>query len=413
MKIAARPAGTIAALFCQQWRRPKARKFHVAQSRKDTREAPSQDHGGVSRTIGRFPARARASRRCRASATRVTSSTKAKPRRGGRRDNYPRTDVPEDEERVFSRTRIRGRAPAAAWSLGRTVSARQHAPPGARTARGSAGRRRGARRAQVRGRGFQAERDRRLRGQGSQEPGPGDPARAAAGGQARRGDGALRLQRRRRQRREYTVAAGPRPEADALTRAFCVCACGRAAWQGYGVASYAPARIDLGGLLLGAVIGIGTILVIPKLLYVLSGSYGAYARSDEGGVAQLMSRLDDALAGHGIDTTSCTQRLLCSYAKQAAEAVGQGRAGERLDSSEPATPRPSQLDRLVDAISSNQMLNAALAGTAVQEAISAGRSGHNCQRLYRQCAFSADGALAALAKLATAQSKSTTPRPSS
>ncbi|XP_058808960.1 uncharacterized protein LOC131674354 isoform X2 [Phymastichus coffea] len=182
---------------------------------------------------------------------------------------------------------------------------------------------------------------------------------------------------------------------------------------GYGVASYAPARIDLGGLLLGAVIGIGTILVIPKLLYVLSGSYGAYARSDEGGVAQLMSRLDDALAGHGIDTTSCTQRLLCSYAKQAAEAVGQGRAGERLDSSEPATPRPSQLDRLVDAISSNQMLNAALAGTAVQEAISAGRSGHNCQRLYRQCAFSADGALAALAKLATAQSKSTTPRPSS
>jgi hypothetical protein len=43
---------------------------------------------------------------------------------------------------------------------------------------------------------------------------------------------------------------------------------------------YAPAKIDLGGLLLGAVIGVGSILIIPKLLYILSGTYGAYARSE-------------------------------------------------------------------------------------------------------------------------------------
>lgn len=42
---------------------------------------------------------------------------------------------------------------------------------------------------------------------------------------------------------------------------------------------YAPAKIDLGGLLLGAIIGVGSILIIPKLLYILSGTYGAYARS--------------------------------------------------------------------------------------------------------------------------------------
>lgn len=50
-------------------------------------------------------------------------------------------------------------------------------------------------------------------------------------------------------------------------------------FQGYGVSSYAPTKIDLGGLILGAVIGVGTILIIPKLLYIISGSYGAYARS--------------------------------------------------------------------------------------------------------------------------------------
>lgn len=49
--------------------------------------------------------------------------------------------------------------------------------------------------------------------------------------------------------------------------------------QGYGVSPYAPAKIDLGGLLLGAIIGVGSILIIPKLLYVLSGTYGTYARS--------------------------------------------------------------------------------------------------------------------------------------
>lgn len=43
---------------------------------------------------------------------------------------------------------------------------------------------------------------------------------------------------------------------------------------------YAPAKIDLGGLLLGAIIGVGSILIIPKLLYILSGTYGTYARSE-------------------------------------------------------------------------------------------------------------------------------------
>lgn len=111
-----------------------------------------------------------------------------------------------------------------------------------------------------------------------------------------------------------------------------------------------------------------------------------------------MTRVDDALATHGIDTTSCMQRMLCSYSKQATESMQQ-HADNRLDSTQ--SSEPSQLDQLIDAIASNQVLNTALAGTAVQEAISAGRNGHNCQRLYRHCGFSTETVLSTLAKLAT------------
>ncbi|XP_043484980.1 uncharacterized protein LOC122512904 [Leptopilina heterotoma] len=152
---------------------------------------------------------------------------------------------------------------------------------------------------------------------------------------------------------------------------------------GYGVGSYAPAKIDLGGLLLGAVIGIGTVLVIPKLLYIVSGSYGTYARSDDGGVMQMMTKLDDALARHGIDTTSCMQRMVCSYSKRAAVAVREA-AIETNDTQEEV----SSLDRMVDGLSTNQILRTALQGTAIQEAVDSGRSGENCSRAYPQCGFS-------------------------
>ncbi|CAB0031653.1 unnamed protein product [Trichogramma brassicae] len=148
---------------------------------------------------------------------------------------------------------------------------------------------------------------------------------------------------------------------------------------GYGVSSYAPARIDLGGLLLGAVIGIGTILVIPKLLYVLSGSYGAYARSEDGGIAQIMTRLDDALARSGVDSTTCMQRVACSYSKQAAESLAQNRSDEQ--------GAISTLDKI---------------GTAVQEALEAGRNGQNCAKTYRQCGFSAETMIGLMAKFAAA-----------
>ncbi|KAG7200197.1 hypothetical protein KM043_000629 [Ampulex compressa] len=172
--------------------------------------------------------------------------------------------------------------------------------------------------------------------------------------------------------------------------------------SGYGVSNYAPAKIDLGGLLLGAIIGVGSILIIPKLLYVLSGTYGAYARSEENGFAQMMTRLDDALARHGIDTTSCMQRAVCGYSQEAAASVAEA---ERANEEE----RASSFARVLDALTTNQVFRTAMQGTAIQEAIEAGRAGRHCQRSYPHCGFSMETMLSLLSNVAAATNSRVVP----
>lgn len=43
--------------------------------------------------------------------------------------------------------------------------------------------------------------------------------------------------------------------------------------SGTGVSSYAPMKIDLGGVVLGTLIGLGAILIIPKFAHIFSGGY--------------------------------------------------------------------------------------------------------------------------------------------
>ncbi|XP_076764758.1 uncharacterized protein LOC143431677 [Xylocopa sonorina] len=176
--------------------------------------------------------------------------------------------------------------------------------------------------------------------------------------------------------------------------------------SGYGVSSYAPAKIDLGGLILGAILGIGSILIIPKLLYVLSGTYGHYARSDESGFTQIMTKMDDVLARHGIDTTSCMQRAVCTYSQQAASSM---KEANNLNDEE----RASSFERVIDAITTNQIFQTATEGTAIQEAVEAGRAGRNCSRNYPHCGFSVETILSLLSNVittvATVNTGATTP----
>lgn len=120
---------------------------------------------------------------------------------------------------------------------------------------------------------------------------------------------------------------------------------------------------------------------------------------------QTLTRVDDVLARHGIDTTSCMQRVVCNYSQQAAAVVG-----EDGGSDDGADDRVSSFERMVNAVTTNQVFRTAMQGTAVQEAMEAGRTGRNCSRSYPHCGFSMETMLSLLSNVvAAANARAATP----
>lgn len=101
--------------------------------------------------------------------------------------------------------------------------------------------------------------------------------------------------------------------------------------QSSSVGPYGPMKIDLGGVLLGAIIGIGAVLIVPKVLGVLHGGgygggssgYGGYGgnyRSIDGGdptgISDMLAKIDEILGKNNIDSSVCMQRAVCTYVRQ-------------------------------------------------------------------------------------------------
>lgn len=89
-------------------------------------------------------------------------------------------------------------------------------------------------------------------------------------------------------------------------------------------------KIDLGGVILGAIIGIGALLIVPKFLGAIHGnnggggggygSYGSNYRSEDGSdpMTAMLAKLDEFLGKNNIDSTVCMQRAVCTYVRQSA-----------------------------------------------------------------------------------------------
>jgi hypothetical protein len=90
------------------------------------------------------------------------------------------------------------------------------------------------------------------------------------------------------------------------------------------VSTYAPLKIDLGGVVLGTLVGIGALLILPKLISAFGGGYGHYrsewvvffslnskanqiffpgADSDSTGITDMLSKVDDFLAQNNVVRT--------------------------------------------------------------------------------------------------------------
>ncbi|XP_059610942.1 uncharacterized protein LOC132257903 [Phlebotomus argentipes] len=158
--------------------------------------------------------------------------------------------------------------------------------------------------------------------------------------------------------------------------------------QGYphsanGIGVYTPMKIDLGGVFLGALVGIGAILILPKLVNAFSGNYGNY-RSIDGepaGLGEMLAKLDTYLGQNNIDTASCMQRAVCTYVKSSEKNMRSGAA--------------DQIDQIIHDISRNSIVEYMLDGTPIKEALENGRSDRvaKCEILYPGCKLDQDSLL--------------------
>lgn len=91
--------------------------------------------------------------------------------------------------------------------------------------------------------------------------------------------------------------------------------------SGTGLSSYSPIKLDIGGIVVGTLVGLGAVIIIPKLISVLHGGYGSggYGRSENGDdlstLSSLINRMDDVMAQNNIDSTSCMQKAVCTYVR--------------------------------------------------------------------------------------------------
>lgn len=91
-------------------------------------------------------------------------------------------------------------------------------------------------------------------------------------------------------------------------------------------------KIDLGGVVIGTLVGIGALLILPKLVNVFSGGYGHYrsvgGNDDLTGVQDMLSKVDDFLAQNNIDSSSCMQKAVCNYIRSSDYHISTGTADQ-------------------------------------------------------------------------------------
>ncbi|KAL5284404.1 hypothetical protein ACFFRR_006600 [Megaselia abdita] len=163
--------------------------------------------------------------------------------------------------------------------------------------------------------------------------------------------------------------------------------------SGTGLSSYSPIKLDIGGIVVGTLVGLGAVIIIPKLISVLHGGYGSggYGRSENGDdlstLSSLVNRMDDVMAQNNIDSTSCMQRAVCSYVRSTENNL-------RLGSQD-------QIDQFVHSLSENSLVEYLLDGTAIKEALEHGKNtkAKTCDVIYPTCPLDSQTAMNLIAKM--------------
>ncbi|ALC46849.1 Desi [Drosophila busckii] len=160
---------------------------------------------------------------------------------------------------------------------------------------------------------------------------------------------------------------------------------------GTGLSAYNPIKLDLGGVVLGTLVGIGAIILIPKLLSAFHGGYGGYGRSEDdndlSSLSSMINKIDDVLGQNNIDSTSCMQRAVCGYVRSTESNMKAGVS--------------DQMDEFIHMLSENSLVDYFLDGTAIKEALEHGKETNDrpCEELYASCPLDSKSATNILMKL--------------
>ncbi|XKL62400.1 hypothetical protein PGB90_002233 [Kerria lacca] len=148
-----------------------------------------------------------------------------------------------------------------------------------------------------------------------------------------------------------------------------------------------PFKFDIGGLLLGAFVGLGALLLIPKLVHVLipelttyGSTYGPYGRNADimpEGIIQILSQFEKILLENNINSSECLQKAICAYVQSS--------------QTKNSHLRSINLDNDISEKSiSNHLVNFLIDGSKFKSAIENGRQAISCSVLYPKCPFNKD-----------------------
>lgn len=88
----------------------------------------------------------------------------------------------------------------------------------------------------------------------------------------------------------------------------------------------------------------------------------------------LLGSLDRTMEDYDIDTVACAQRTICWYVREANVAVAEG--------------KPTPVDTVVEGLSRADWMDRFLTGTAIEQAIQAGRQRKtSCEKMFPHCAI--------------------------
>ncbi|XP_060862329.1 uncharacterized protein LOC132939265 isoform X2 [Metopolophium dirhodum] len=162
---------------------------------------------------------------------------------------------------------------------------------------------------------------------------------------------------------------------------------GMGGYQGNSVSSYGSNKIDIGGLVVGAVVGLGILIFIPKILYLLFSTtnlfgahpvgtgYTGYGRSEDlmSGLNGIVTKFEESMSKYNINTTECMQKALCTYIQSTEQVKEKSGINNFVDTS-------------INTLTQNSVMNFMIDGSRFKAALEAGKNGV-CTTAYRQCPF--------------------------